>query len=72
MRFSWDVPRQYADKVRASQLNLAFVGRNLLTWTDFPNYDPENSTNAGNGGTGYDMGAMPTTRSFGINITIIP
>ena len=72
VRFSWDVPRQYADKVRASQLNLAFVGRNLLTWTDFPNYDPENSTNAGNGGTGYDMGAMPTTRSFGINITIVP
>ena len=50
-------------KVRASQLNVAFVGRNLLTWTDFPNYDPENSTNAGNGGQGYDMGAMPTTRS---------
>ncbi|MGE5732498.1 MAG: hypothetical protein ACM37U_11180, partial [Gemmatimonas sp.] len=72
VRFSWDVPERFAVKVRASQLNLAFVGRNLLTWTDFPNYDPENSTSAGNGGQGYDMGAMPTTRSFGINLTIVP
>ena len=72
VRFSWDVPERFAVKVRASQLNLAFVGRNLLTWTDFPNYDPENSTSARNGGQGYDMGAMPTTRSFGINLTIVP
>jgi len=72
VRISWDVPRQYADKVRASTLNLSFVGRNLLTWTDFPNYDPENSTGAGNGSQGYDMGAMPTTRTFGFNITIVP
>jgi TonB-linked SusC/RagA family outer membrane protein len=72
VRFSWDVPERFAARVRATQLNLAFVGRNLLTWTDFPNYDPENSTSAGNGGQGYDMGAMPTTRSFGINLTIVP
>ena len=72
LRLSWDVPSRYAVKMRASQLNLAFVGRNLLTWTDFPNYDPENSTNAGNGGQGYDMGAMPTTRTFGINVTFVP
>jgi TonB-linked SusC/RagA family outer membrane protein len=72
VRFSWDLPQRYAFKMRASQVNLAFVGRNLLTWTDFPNYDPENSTNAGNGGQGYDMGAMPTTRTFGINITYVP
>jgi len=72
VRFSWDVPSRLAARMRAQQLNIAFVGRNLLTWTDFPNYDPENSTNAGNGGQGYDMGAMPTTRSFGINLTIVP
>jgi TonB-linked SusC/RagA family outer membrane protein len=72
VRLSWDVPAKFSSKVRASQLNVAFIGRNLLTWTDFPNYDPENATNAGNGGQGYDMGAMPTTRSFGINLTIVP
>jgi len=72
VRVSWDVPQRFAAKFRASQLNVAFVGRNLATWTDFPNYDPENSTGAGNGSQGYDMGAMPTTRNLGINITIVP
>ena len=47
-------------------------GRNLYTWTAFPNYDPENSANAGNGGKGFDMGALPTMRSIGLNLTITP
>jgi hypothetical protein len=72
VRLSWDVPSRYLSRLHASTMNVAFVGRNLLTWTDFPNYDPENATNAGNGGQGYDMGAMPTTRSFGFNFTITP
>jgi len=72
VRLSWDVPSSMASRLRLSQLNLAFVGRNLLTWTDFPNYDPENSTSATNAGQGFDMGAMPTTRTFGLNFTITP
>jgi TonB-linked SusC/RagA family outer membrane protein len=72
VRFGWDAPTRIASRVGATQLNIAFIGRNLATWTDFPNYDPENATNAGNGGQGYDMGAMPTTRSFGINVTLTP
>jgi TonB-linked SusC/RagA family outer membrane protein len=72
VRFSWDVPSSMVSRLRLAQLNVAFVGRNLLTWTDFPNYDPENSTSATNAGQGFDMGAMPTTRSFGLNFTITP
>jgi TonB-linked SusC/RagA family outer membrane protein len=72
VRLSWDAPSSFSNRVRLSHLNIAFVGRNLLTWTDFPNFDPENSANAGNGGQGYDMGAMPTTRSFGFNLTVTP
>jgi hypothetical protein len=72
VRLSWDAPSSFANRVRLSHLNIAFVGRNLLTWTDFPNFDPENAANAGNGGQGYDMGSMPTTRSFGFNLTVTP
>lgn len=72
VRLSWDVPSRLAARANLSQMNLSFVGRNLLTWTDFPNYDPENATNSGNGGQGYDMGALPSTRSFGINLTVTP
>jgi outer membrane receptor protein involved in Fe transport len=72
LRLGWDIPPRFLTRVRASQANIAFVGRNLYTWTKFPNYDPENATNAGNGGQGYDMGAMPTTRSVGISFSVIP
>ncbi len=72
MRFGWDVPAKYLTGLKLSALNVALIGRNLYTWTDFPNYDPENSTGSGNGGQGFDFGALPTTRSFGINVTITP
>ena len=72
LRLSWEAPSTVASRLRLSQLNVSFVGRNLLTWTDFPNYDPENSTNAGNAGQGFDMGAMPTTRSIGLHLRITP
>jgi TonB-linked SusC/RagA family outer membrane protein len=72
MKVSWEAPASVASRFRLSQLNLALVGRNLWTKTDFPNYDPENSSNAGNGGQGFDMGAMSTTRTIGFNIIITP
>ncbi|MEO8333919.1 MAG: SusC/RagA family TonB-linked outer membrane protein [bacterium] len=72
VRLSWDVPSRLAARARVSQLNVAFVGRNLMTWTDYPNYDPENAVNATNAGQGFEMGAMPTTKSIGINLSITP
>jgi len=72
VRFSWEAPSKVIKPLHLSRMNVALVGRNLWTKTDFPNYDPENSTNAGNGGQGFDMGAMPTTRNFGFNFSITP
>jgi hypothetical protein len=72
MRIGWDVPSNLLTGLHLSALNVSLIGRNLHTWTSFPNYDPENATNSGNVGQGFDMGALPTTRSFGINLTITP
>ena len=72
VRLSYEVPQRYAAMLKLSQMNVSLVGRNLYTWTSFPNYDPENSTNAGNSGQGFDMGAAPTMRSYGLNFTITP
>lgn len=49
--------------------SIAFFGRDLFMWTDFPMYDPE--TAALNGATimpGVEMGQMPSTRTFGVNL----
>ncbi|MBM3908240.1 MAG: SusC/RagA family TonB-linked outer membrane protein [Gemmatimonadetes bacterium] len=72
LRLGWDVPSKYLTGLRLSALNVALIGRNLYTWTDFPNYDPENSVSSGNSGQGFDFGALPTTKSIGINVTITP
>jgi len=72
VRLSWDVPGTMLEGLHLKALNVALVGRNLRTWTKFPNYDPENAANSGNGGQGFDMGALPTTRSIGLNFTITP
>jgi hypothetical protein len=72
MRIGWDVPGHMLTSLHLSALNIALVGRNLHSWTKFPNYDPENATSSGNAGQGFDMGALPTTRSFGLNFTITP
>jgi TonB-linked SusC/RagA family outer membrane protein len=72
VRLSWDVPGNRLEALHLKALNVALVGRNLHTWTKFPNYDPENAANSGNGGQGFDMGALPTTRSIGLNFTITP
>jgi hypothetical protein len=71
-RLSWEVPSRLAAKARVSQLNIALVGRNLMTWTDYPNYDPENASNTSNQAQGFEMGALPTTKSIGFNLTVTP
>ena len=72
VRLNYAVPTSFATRINLREMNVALVGRNLFTWTSFPNFDPENSSNATNGGKGFDMGAMPTTRSIGLNVTITP
>jgi outer membrane receptor protein involved in Fe transport len=72
VRLGVDVPSRLASRMRMMSMNVAVVGRNLHTWTSFPNFDPENAANAGNAGQGYDMGALPTMRSVGINLNIVP
>ncbi len=72
LRLGWDVPSRLAAKARVSQMNLALVGRNLWTKTDYPNYDPENALNATNAGQGFEMGALPGLRTIGVNLTLTP
>ncbi|MEO5815464.1 MAG: SusC/RagA family TonB-linked outer membrane protein [Gemmatimonadaceae bacterium] len=71
VRLSWEVPSRLAAKARVAQMNIAFVGRNLMTWSSYPNYDPENASNTTNA-QGFEMGGLPTTKSLGINLSITP
>ncbi|NUR21211.1 MAG: SusC/RagA family TonB-linked outer membrane protein [Gemmatimonadaceae bacterium] len=71
LRVGFDVPADWAQRFRVSGLSVALTGRNLYTWTDVPNIDPEFTYSSGNF-QGMEYAIPGNTRSFGINLRITP
>jgi hypothetical protein len=71
VRVSYTLPLAFISALRAQTMRAAFIGRNLATWTNAPNIDPETvlSTSAVRG---LEMGQLPSTRSLGVQITLVP
>lgn len=70
-RFEYALPKRLLAKTLFKQVTFALYGRDLLLITSFPIFDPE--TAALNGSTilpGVEMGQLPSSRTFGANITI--
>ncbi|SFG76015.1 TonB-linked outer membrane protein, SusC/RagA family [Pontibacter chinhatensis] len=72
VRLEYNLPKALLSKTRFLQgASVALYGRDLAMLTKFPIFDPE--TAALNGGTimpGVEMGQMPSTRTFGMNVTL--
>ncbi len=69
VRLGYTLPAKWLERVDIKDVTISVVGRNLALWTDVPHIDPETSSTAG--GTvipGVESVALPTTRSFGINL----
>jgi TonB-linked SusC/RagA family outer membrane protein len=69
VRLGYTLPKKWLSGARIQNLNVTLVGRNLLLWTKVPHVDPETSSTSG--GTvipGVESVALPSTRSFGINL----
>ncbi len=49
---------------------VSLTGRNLFFFRNDAPYDPELNTTTGVGGQGYDSFALPTTRSYGLNLKV--
>lgn len=71
LRVGLDLPSSLTSKLRATNVNVAFIGRNLWTHTKVPNIDPEFTYGTGNY-QGAEFAALPTTRSLGLNVRITP
>ncbi len=71
IRFGFDIPTRWASKLNARAINVALTGRNLKTWTDVPNIDPEFSYSIGNF-QGVEFAALPNARSWGLSFRITP
>lgn len=69
LRLGYTLPNRLFGKTSLRDFNVSLVGRNLALWTEVPHVDPETSSTAG--GTvipGVESVALPSTRSFGLNL----
>ncbi len=69
-RVEYRFTKGITDKLKIEALSIAVYGRNLWMWTKFPLFDPEAAAlNSSTIVPGVEIGQLPTTRSFGFNLT---
>ena len=76
LTLGYTIPKSITNKIRISNLRIYATGRNLLTFTKYPFYDPEIGSNAvGANGTvntsrGIDNGYYPQARTVIMGIQV--
>lgn len=71
LRLDFDCPKNWLKKTFLSNASLGVYGRNLLCITSYPMFDPESvSLNGSSMVSGVEVGTLPTTRSYGINLRV--
>lgn len=71
LSIEYNFPKEKIKSIGLNKLALSVYGRNLVTLTSFPMFDPE--TAALNGGSmmpGVEMGQMPSPATYGFNIKL--
>lgn len=70
IRLGYNLSDKFLKKIGLEGASIAFVGRNLFfIYKDAPNIDPEVALSTGNG-QGVESLSLPTTRSFGFNLSL--
>jgi TonB-linked SusC/RagA family outer membrane protein len=71
MLFGYSIDKRKLSRTPFKNVNIAITGRNLFfLYKASPDADPESGFNSGNIGTGFENHALPTTRSFGVNLRL--
>jgi TonB-linked SusC/RagA family outer membrane protein len=75
LSLTYQLPEQYASRMRASRASLTLAGHNLALWSDYPGPDPEVNTYGRLGAiTGSfvrgDIYAMPMTRRLSATLNL--
>lgn len=71
IKLSYSLPKRLPKSHPLHAVTLSLVGRNLFLWTKVPHIDPETASTAG--GTiipGIDSLALPSVRSYGLNVSV--
>ena len=66
---TYAIPTNWLSRVRASQASLVVTARNLVTWTDFNSWDPENNT-SGSDGPNYNFVQLAQPRVYLVRLNL--
>ncbi len=70
LSIGYNLPQSLLGESFLKRANISLVGRNLaILSSDIKGFDPEASFNSGNA-QGMESGAIPSTRSIGVNLTL--
>jgi len=70
LNLRYNLPEAWLSKIGIESASVALVGRNLFfIYKKAPNIDPETAFSTGNG-QGLEDLTLPTSRSYGINLTV--
>jgi TonB-linked SusC/RagA family outer membrane protein len=71
VKLGYNLPQSWYKKVHAQNARLSLYGRNLwLIKSNAPNVDPSNILNSSSNVQGIEGGALPSVRSYGVNLNI--
>ncbi|KIC89588.1 membrane protein [Flavihumibacter sp. ZG627] len=70
LQIGFNIPDHIWGKLPFTGCTISLVGRNLFVWDDVPHVDPENmSYSGGTALPGIEYHAIPSTRSYGVNLS---
>ena len=71
LSLGYDLPASLLEKTFIKNATVSVAGRNLVTWSDWPVFDPEAATMDGNTiNPGLETGQFPSTTSYSFNIQL--
>ncbi|NSL89016.1 SusC/RagA family TonB-linked outer membrane protein [Chitinophaga sp. Mgbs1] len=70
-KIGFNLPASWSEKIGAQNARLSLYGRNLwLIKSNAPNVDPSNIINSSSNIQGIEGGALPSLRSYGLNLNV--
>ena len=67
---SVDLPRSMVAPIGMRNASISLFVRNILLWTELPNFDPETAQGMGNMVGGMDYMSLPQTTAFGVGLNL--
>lgn len=70
-RLDYTLPSKLVKRLRVQNANIGIYGRDLWIWSEWPAFDPEFGTLGGSDiQRGFEVAQFPSTRTFGVNLSL--